>query len=37
MALRAAKANEDAAQPMWGQRFRASAELPLGAELYVSR
>ena len=36
MALRAAKANEDAMQPVWGQRFGAAAELPLGAERYVS-
>jgi hypothetical protein len=36
MALRAAKANEDAAQPSWGQRFGAAAELPLGPELYVT-
>ncbi len=36
MALRAAKADEDAAQGMWGQRFGAAAELPLGAERYVS-
>ncbi len=35
MALRAAKVNEDAARPLWGQRFGAAAELPLGAELYV--
>ena len=35
MALRAAKADEDAAEPVWGQRFGAAAELPLGAELYV--
>jgi hypothetical protein len=36
MALRAAKANEDAARPSWGQRFGAAAELPLGPELYVT-
>jgi hypothetical protein len=36
MALRAAKANEDAALPSRGQRFGAAAELPLGPELYVS-
>ncbi len=36
MALRAAKADEDAAQGMCGQRFGAAAELPLGAERYVS-
>ncbi len=36
MALRAAKADEDATQSMWGQRFGAAAELPLGAERYVS-
>ncbi len=36
MALPAAKPNEDAAQPLWGQRFGAAAELPLGPELYVS-
>ncbi len=36
MALRVAKANEDAMQPVWGQRFGAAAELPLGAELYAS-
>jgi hypothetical protein len=35
MALRAAKADEDAVEPVWGQRFGAAAELPLGAELYV--
>jgi hypothetical protein len=35
MALRAAKANEDAAL-LWGQGFSPAAELPLGAELYVS-
>ena len=35
MALRIAKANEDAIQPVWGQRFGAAAELPLGAELYA--
>ncbi len=35
-ALRAAKADEDAMQPLWGQRFGAAAELPLGAELYAS-
>ncbi len=35
MAPRAAEANEDAIQPVWGQRFGAAAELPLGAELYV--
>ncbi len=33
---RAAKSDEDAAQDMWGQRFAAAAELPLGAERYVS-
>ncbi len=32
----AAKGNEDTAQPVWGQGFRPAAELPLGAELYVS-
>jgi hypothetical protein len=37
MALRAAKVDEDAAQQSWGQGFRPAAELPLGAELYVSR
>jgi hypothetical protein len=36
MALRAAKANEDVARPLWGQRFGAAAELPLGPELYVT-
>jgi hypothetical protein len=36
MALRAAKANEDAELPSWGQRFGAAAELPLGPELYVT-
>jgi hypothetical protein len=36
MALRAAKADKDAAQPLWGQRFGAAAELPLGPELYVN-
>jgi hypothetical protein len=36
MALRAAKADEDAARSLWGQGFRPAAELPLGAELYVS-
>jgi hypothetical protein len=35
MALRTAKLNEDAVEPVWGQRFGAAAELPLGAELYV--
>jgi hypothetical protein len=35
MALRAAEADEDAVQPVWGQRFGAASELPLGAELYV--
>jgi hypothetical protein len=35
MALRAAKANEDDARPLRGQRFGAAAELPLGPELYV--
>ena len=33
---RAAKGNEDAAQPLWGQGFGPAAELPLGAERYVS-
>ncbi len=32
----AAKLNEDAAQPLWGQGFRPAAELPLGAERHVS-
>ena len=36
MALRTAKAKEDAARPSWGQRFGAAAELPLGADRYVS-
>ncbi len=36
MALRAAKADEDAARPLWGQRFSAAAELLLGAERYIS-
>jgi hypothetical protein len=36
MAFRAADADEDAAQSLWGQGFRPAAELPLGAELYVS-
>ena len=36
MALRAGKADEDAMQPVGGQRFGAAAELPLGAELYAS-
>ncbi len=36
MALRAAKANEDEMQPVWGQRFGAAAELPLGSELYAN-
>ncbi len=31
----AAKRNEDTTQGMWGQRFGAAAELPLGAERYV--
>ncbi len=35
MALRATKANEDAVEPVCGQRFGAAAELPLGAEFYV--
>jgi hypothetical protein len=35
MALRAAKGDEDAVEPVWGQRFGAAAELPLGAEFYV--
>jgi hypothetical protein len=35
MALRTAKLNEDAVEPVWGQGFRPAAELPLGAELYV--
>jgi hypothetical protein len=35
MALRTAKLNEDAVEPVWGQGFGAAAELPLGAELYV--
>ena len=35
-AVRAANADEDAGRPMWGQRFGAAAELPLGAELYAS-
>ncbi len=29
------KGDEDAAQGLWGQRFGAAAELPLGAERYV--
>jgi hypothetical protein len=33
---RAAKGDEDTAQPVWGQGFGPAAELPLGAELYVS-
>jgi hypothetical protein len=33
---RAAKLNEDAVEPVWGQGFGPAAELPLGAELYVS-
>ncbi len=33
---RAANGDEDAAQGMCGQRFGAAAELPLGAERYVS-
>ena len=32
---RAAKGDEDTAQPVWGQGFGPAAELPLGAELYV--
>jgi hypothetical protein len=36
MALRAAKANEDAELLSWGQRFGAAAELPLGPELSVT-
>jgi anti-anti-sigma factor len=36
IAPRAAKANEDAVEPVWGQRFGAAAELPLGPELYVT-
>ncbi len=35
MALRAAKVDGDATRSLWGQRFGAAAELPLGAELYV--
>jgi hypothetical protein len=34
MALRAAKGDEDAPRPLWGQRFGAAA--PLGAERYVT-
>jgi hypothetical protein len=33
---RDAKGDEDTAQPAWGQGFGPAAELPLGAELYVS-
>jgi hypothetical protein len=29
------RTRQDAMQPLWGQRFGAAAELPLGAELYV--
>jgi hypothetical protein len=32
MALRAAKADKDAAQPLWGRRFDAAVELPLGPD-----
>ncbi len=36
MALPSAKSDEHSARPLWGQRFRAAAELPLGAELYAT-
>ncbi len=36
MVVWAPKANEHALEPVWGQRFGAAAELPLGAELYVT-
>ncbi len=36
MALLSEKSNEDAAQPLWGQRFGAAAALPPGAKLYVT-
>ncbi len=36
MALRSAKVNEDALQPVWGQGFSPTAGLPPGAELTSS-
>ncbi len=36
MARSAAKGDKHTAQPVWGQGFGPAAELPLGAELYVT-